>query len=262
MKKLIGLSLACLTLFISSASYAQEQPEEVKIKKKTYIYGGFQKSNYGSFRSRNTHFEGHWSGIGLGYSGLVSSIGNFSLPSDASFMSQKANSIVFDLNIYNVSIPVWHKAGFLAGIGMEVNNFKFDSNKSLKQNDEGYVSADDYGARGDNLEKSKLTTTYLNIPILFEVQLGKYSQAFINFGVIGAWRVQSHTKVISDNDGKVKNKKGLNMNNFRYGYMAQVGCNKIGVYAKYYPDSIFKNDRGPAVRQFNIGLIFYTYDLF
>lgn len=256
MKNILKLSFILLFLMGAVVSHAQE---EVRIKKKSY--GAI---NYG-FKNQSPRFDGHLSGIGLGYSGLVTNFGNFSLPSDASFMSQKGNSIAFDLNPYNYSIGLSKKVGFVIGIGLEVNNFKFDQNVSLKQNEDGYIVADDYGARGTTLEKSKLTAAYLNIPILFEVQFGRYSEGFVNFGVIGAWRMQSHTKIIAHGDevkGKYKNKKGLNMNNFRYGYMAQIGCNKVGLYAKYYPESIFKNNRGPEVQQVNIGLIFYFRDFY
>lgn len=262
MRKFIKSSfLLALLLLISTVSYGQE---EIKIKKRTYTSRNFGHINYG-FRNLSSRFEGHLSGIALGYSGLVTDIGNFSLPSNASYMSQKGNSIAFDLNVYDFSLAISKKIGFVAGIGIEVNNFKFDRDISLKQNENGFIVANDYGSRGISLEKSKLTTTYLDIPILFEIQFGKYSQAFVNFGVIGAWRMQSHTKIIANSpemDGKFKNKKGLNMANFRYGYMAQIGCNKVGVYAKYYPDSIFKNNRGPEVQQVNIGLIVYFRDFY
>lgn len=270
MKKFIRLSFfLVLLLLISSVTYGQE---EVKIKKITYSDRSFLKSTYAQgFKKLNIHksyrtkFDGHLSGIALGYSGLVSSIGNFSLPSDASFMSQKGNSIAFDLNIFDYSFHISRRIGFVAGIGLEVNNFKFDRDISLKQNENGFIVANDYGASGVYLEKSKLTTTYLDIPILLEFQFGKLSQLFVNFGVVGAWRMQSHTKIISNSseiNGKLKNKKGLNMANFRYGYMAQVGYNKLGLYAKYYPESIFKKDKGPKVQQFNIGLTVYFRNLY
>lgn len=253
MKKIIlSLLLLLVTCF---TGYSQE---EVRIKKKTYNQIG---RDYFSFRTPRSHFEGHLAGLGLGYSGLISDIGNFSLPDDAKFMSQKGNSIAFDLIPYSYSIKLSRHVGFVTGIGLEVNNFKFENNVSLGQDENGYVVAKNYG----KLEKSKLVTTYLTLPFLFEAQFGKYNNLFINFGVVGAWKMQSHTKIIGHSDevdGKQKNKRGLNVSNFRYGYMAQIGYDMIGLYAKYYPDPIFKKGMGPKTTEINIGLIFYLNDLY
>lgn len=256
-----GFILIFAMVIISFSGHSQE----VRTKEKTYssysrgYSNGSVKGNYFNFKRTKMNFEGHLAGIGLGYSGLISSIGNFSLPNDAKFMSQKANSISFELTPYSYSIGISRRVGFVTALGLEVNNFKFDNNISLGQNENGYVVAKPY----ETLEKSKLVTAYITLPILFEVQIGKYSNMFLNFGVIGAWKMQSHTKIKGYTDelnGKYKNKRGLNIRNFRYGYMAQIGYEKVGVFAKYYPDPIFKKNLGPKTREINIGLIFYFND--
>lgn len=256
MKRIVVIIAFCATL-IGVKSFAQEV---VAVKKKTYISRNFSQLRY-NYRNRNyDRFHGHLSGIALGYSGLVSSLGNLSLPAEAAYMSQKGNSIVFDINFCDFNIHLSRNMGFVVGLGIEANNFKFDNSVSLKQNENGYIVADDYGARGTALEKSKLSTNYLTIPLLFEVQFGKRADFFVNFGLIGAWRMQSHTKVKGSGgevNGIEKNKKGLNMTNLRYGYMVQVGFDNFGIYTKYYPESIFKKDKGPKVSQMNVGLICY-----
>lgn len=256
MKRALTTALTLSLFFICGMTFSQET--EVKIKKKTYSTVG---KSYLCFRNTRSSFEGHLTGMGLGYSGLISNIGNFSLPDDARFMSQKGNSIAFDLIPYSYSIKLSRHVGFVTALGLEVNNFKFDNNISLTQDQNGYVVAKNY----EKLDKSKLVTTYLTLPFLLEAQFGKYNNMFVNFGVIGAWKMQSHTKIIGHNDevkGKYKNKKGLNISNFRYGYTAQIGYDKIGIYAKYYPDPIFKKSSGPRVSEINIGLFFYFNDIY
>ena len=205
--------------------------------------------------------SGHWMGIGLGYSGLVSSLGKLALPSEAEYMSQKAGSINVNINLFNTGIVSTRHFALVTGIGMELNNFKFDKNMTLTRNAMGYIVPDEsYAQRGVRLKKSKLSTNYFVVPLLaeFRFPVARRGRPFYFYGgVTGGWCFNAHTKIKYFENGHRKKDKShnhLNIRNFKYGYTAGIGYNRLGLYASYYPESLFRAGKGPEVRQVNIGL--------
>ena len=207
-----------------------------------------RRSRY-SNRDRLTFF----STVELGYNGLVQDLGDLKLPGDADFMSLKAKSINFNLMIMNYDWNITRWLGLRTGIGLEVNNFRFDKNITLKLDDRGYVAPDYYYDMNHiNLQKTKLVNCYLNVPLVLRLNISRTTEIY--GGMVGGWRWNSYTKVKSSQEGKHRYRNDLNLRNFHYGYTAGIVFDKVGFYATYYPHSIFKADKGPEVRQVNIGV--------
>lgn len=199
--------------------------------------------------------EGHWQGIGINYSSLIGGIGSMHTPVDAPWMSQSIKSIGVDINLIDVVLVSSGCFGIISGIGLEINNFRFDQNVGITRDENGYTVPDwSYRDQGVALSKSKLTTTYLQIPLLFEFKFSKRNNGWANIGVVGGFLLVGHTKVKSSEYGIQKQYSGLNLNQFHYGFEAAIGYSIFALRAKYYPQSIFKPEYGPHVEQFNIGL--------
>jgi|GEM_PF-4785932 len=204
---------------------------------------------------------GHWSGVGIFYNGLVKNLGSLELPDQYADMKLSAGSIGFDVNPIDIVIVSKGVFGLFTGLGLEFNNFRFDNNVNLYRNDLGLVEIDQYfNQEGILLEKSKLTTAYVNIPIMAEFKFGGKNsykrKGFVNFGVIGGIRIASHTKIKSEDsrmNGTFKNHHGLNLRDFHYGFGFNIGYSNLALSAKYYPHSIF-TDKGPKVQQVNLGI--------
>ncbi|WP_298064305.1 porin family protein [uncultured Rikenella sp.] len=207
---------------------------------------------------------GHWAGVGIYYNGLVRNLGTLSLPDGADYLRQTPKSIGVNVNFADFTLVSNRHFGLITGLGLEMNNFRFDENISLTRDGSGRIGPDySYDAAGIDLKKSKLTTVYLNIPLLVEFQFGRSKAGrpcpgFVNFGVIGGMRLQGHTKVkYRDTNGDMQTRKqhsGLNLRNFHYGVEFNVGYRYIALSARYYPHNIFVADKGPNVQQVNIGL--------
>lgn len=209
------------------------------------------------FKRRFGLEDGHWSGLVLSYNGLVSSLSDLNMPEEASDMAQSAKSIGISMNFVDVALPISRNIGIVTGLGMEFNNFRFKKDIGLKMED-GYTVVDyQYIDRGINLKKSKINTAYLNIPLLLEFQFGRGNKIFINGGVIGGWKMGSHTKIkVNDGPfrGKFKERDNISLKNFHYGYTVNLGFDHIGISATYYPTSIFRTGTGPHLEQVNIGI--------
>ena len=197
--------------------------------------------------------------IRIGYSGLVSGLDNLTVPAGAEYLKPMGRSLSFDITILGYNYPVARHFTLGTGLELEINNFRFEENMvPFRDPENGFITVPDwsYNERGIKLKKSKLVTTYLNVPLLAKVGFGHRNRFKLYGGVIGGVRVTSHTKIKADDPqlhGKFKNHGGLNLRNFHWGYLTGFSYRSFGVYAKYYPQSIF-TDKGPGVRQVNIGL--------
>lgn len=196
-------------------------------------------------------------GIGLGYNGMINNLGDLSLPEEYSYLDQEAKSINFNLYILNYTYNVTRNFGFGTGLELEVNNFRFENNMTIIRDADGIIGPDwSYTERGIYLSKSKLVTCYLNVPLFAKVTWGRSNWQLYG-GLMGGWRIGSHTKIKTSSDqmkGKHKNHKNLNLRNFHYGYTAGLSYKYYGIYATYYPTSIFKPDIGPDIQQVNVGI--------
>lgn len=226
-----------------------------QVEKRTYAF------SFADPKSKNNHVirwnQGHYAGVYLQYCGLVASLGRMAPPADASWISLGANSVGVQLNPVDYAFQCSNRTAIVTGIGFELNNFKFDNNITLKRVDGVTVPDSLYIERGIHLNTSKLYTAYLNIPILFEVQLGSRHNYFINGGFVGGWRIGGRTVIRATDPelrGVFKNRGDLGLRNFHYGFMINGGIRNLALTASYYPHSIFRNGQGPNVRQVNIGL--------
>ena len=102
-----------------------------------------------------------------------------------------------------------------------------------------------------------LFTCYLNVPLLVEFQMGRHNLFYVNAGVVGGWRMGSHTKIKANDpnlNGKFKEHGSMGLRNFHYGYTINIGYDHFALSATYYRPTIFKEKHGPQVQQINIGL--------
>lgn len=267
MKKIITIIL--IVFCTSLASFAQDQ--ELKFKGNdtlfTKVTSAFSARTYKGERAIKEYQKykkngkrwrwdgGHWQGATLTYGGLVDGLGNLNKPQGAEWMTQGTSSIGLDLNFIDLTIFSRGCFGIFSGLGLEINNFRFDKNVAIGNDENGYIVPDwSYDKSGVALSKTKLTTTYLQVPLMFEFQFGKNRSGWINFGVVGGFLVDGHTKIKQRDGGTVKRYSGLNLNNFHYGFEASIGYTAFGLRAKYYPQSIFRDGLGPNTQQVNIGI--------
>jgi hypothetical protein len=206
-------------------------------------------------------FKGHWTGFEIGLNNFFDSDFSMSRPPEESWMDlNTGRSWNVNLNIHQTSIGlIGNRFGLVTGLGFECNNYQFDGDNSIEEVGGVIQELDltDY-----SLNRSKLTTTYLNVPLLLEVQIGgekRSKRMYISGGVIGGLKIGSHTKYVYREEGrkeKLKNRDDFNINPLRYGLTVRAGFHQAKIYAVYYPVSFFEKDKGPELYPFNIGLSF------
>jgi hypothetical protein len=194
---------------------------------------------------RGNRFKGHWSGIELGFNNWVTSDRNMALPSNIDYMTlNSGKSTNFNLNFAQLSLGLSRHVGFITGLGLNWNNYRFDGNNNIIKGDNGVIDVLDPGS---NLDKSKLTTLFLTVPFLLECQLHvDHNNLSIAAGPIGAIKLGSHTKMVFENGHTVKSYGDFSLNMLRYGATARVGYGNFQLYGTYYGTPLFETGKGPA----------------
>jgi hypothetical protein len=202
-------------------------------------------------------FEGHWQGLDLGFNGFANPDYSMYNPSYGEFMSLKQEkSYEVGLNLFEQNIGLLQpNIGLVTGIGFTFNDYKFENKYTIyRDGDLTKPLPIEYS----DLEKTKLSVVYLNVPLLLEFQIpvnNNEGRIYVNAGILGAVKIGSHTKV-KHGDIKDKDHDGFNINSFKYDATARIGYKDFGLYAKYSLGSLFETGKGPGLTPFTVGVSF------
>lgn len=231
--------------------------------------------------NRNNHFEGHWGGFDLSFNGYVNKDMNMTFSKADSYLDlDMPKSVGVHLNIYeqNIQLNPSGTLGLVTGLGIEWHNYRFEKNVRLIPDSselKGYIY------KGVTLDKSKLTVSYLTLPILFEYQNQadrKLSQFHISAGVLVGVRLGSHTKLIYNQtntpyelldpetmqpvitDQKTpleetyKQYEPFHLNPFKADAMVRIGWGYINLFGTYGITTLFRTNQGPELYPFSVGI--------
>jgi hypothetical protein len=154
------------------------------------------------------------------------------------------------------------------GIGVNWYNFKFEQDNVKMTKDEGGVI---FTPQTDGLDytKSKLTASYVMttlIPVLdfndshrkTRFWDGQKDSFRVGLGPYAAYRIGSHSKLVHEDDDKVKDKDydSFYLNNFRYGLRFQAGYRSTDIFFNYDLNELFVSGKGPKLNAISFGVIF------
>ncbi len=202
-------------------------------------------------------FRGHWEGIGFGFNAFDKPDYSMYNATDKDFMSlNQGKSLEIDFNFYELNIGLCKNyVGLVSGMGLSFNNYRFENSYTLQK---GQFITEPVSLNPDNLSKTKLAITYLNVPLLLEFQVPvnhNEGRLFVNAGIIGGVKIGSHTKV-KYGDKKDKDRSGFNLNSFKYEASARIGYKDICLFANYSLTPLFQSGKGPELTPFTIGISF------
>ena len=149
------------------------------------------------------------------------------------------------------------------GLGLELNNYRFRSPISFKENgvipySNGMQTNAPFVFRDSILfSKNKLAADYLTVPLMLNFATTKKAGKPIltaSFGISAGYLYSQRNKQISDERGKKKNKGDYDMERFKISYIGEIGLGSIKLYGSYSPKSMF--ERGMDLKPYNIGIRF------
>ncbi len=211
-------------------------------------------------KAKKEKFKGHYFGVDIGYNSFVTSGFDFSLPAEYQYLDLndgKSISVAINVLQFNIGVNKNKNMGFVTGLGLEYNNYRFDSQNILTKAENGQIGS---YLSDKEVKKNKLTSSFLNVPFLFEYQLNIPStsaHAYFSAGPIMGLRLQSHTKVqYYNSSSKDKKRSNFCLNDFRYGLMIRTGYKAINLTASYYLSPLFDDGKGPELYpvSFSVGV--------
>lgn len=205
----------------------------------------YQENEDDSPSGKRKRFKGHWAGLELGFNNYLTSDESFVLPSDIEYMTlHSSKSTNFNINFSQLSLGLTNHIGFVTGLGLNWNNYKFDGNNNIQKGTNGIIEVLD---PEKPLKKSKLATVFLNVPFMLEIQIPVNNNHLnIAAGPIGAVKLGSHTKMVFQEGPKVKANGDFSLNMLRYGFTGRVGYENFHLYGTYYITPLFWTGKGPA----------------
>ncbi len=209
-------------------------------------------------RRDRRRFTPHWSAIEIGMNNYLTSDYSMSLPPELSYMDlHTGKSFNININFAQLGIGLTRHFGIVTGLGLEFNDYKFEGNNNISKDEEGVIGPM-YPADGIEYEKTKLTTTYLTMPLMLEAQIPVRYRRTINIaaGAIGGVKLGSHNKLVYYDGGKqkVKEKDDFSLSVLRYGPTVRLGYDSFQVYATYYMNGLFLENKGPELYPFQLGI--------
>jgi len=241
---------------LSGASELNGKEDTTKIKvggKDVYI---FNSEDHHDKKKKCAKYNGHWGGVELGVNTFMNSNNTFTLPQAYNFLDQNINkSVGVNLNIFEKNFNLYHNNfGITTGLGVSWDNYRFSKDITLRSD----TSVIWYRQDSIDFKKNKLTTCFLNVPLIFEFQTHKYNNNF-HFGIGGTfgYLIGSHTKQVYEINNKTYKPKvydDFHLNPFRYGLTARVGWGHINLFANYSLSALFAKNEGPELYPLMIGI--------
>ncbi len=231
------------------------------------VIENYNKTRLRMVRVPREKFKGHLAGVDLGFNGYMASGFTTSLPSEDQFMDLNfSKSMSVSLNFLQYSIPFQRNRntiGVVIGAGWTFNNYRTDSKYIIELDDNGNTIGRPEEDR--TVTKNKLTTSFINIPLLFEFQIptnNDRNRFFISAGGYTGFLVKAHTKVVYNDSGirtKQKYKGNLNVSPVQYGAMVRLGYSWIKLYATYNFSTLYMKNKGPELYPYSIGLTLINF---
>jgi hypothetical protein len=130
-----------------------------------------------------------------------------------------------------------HKINLKYGLGYNMYNYRYSSNISFKENSP-FVTMDTL-----DFSKNKLYMAYATVPLMINFTPHPERRQGFNFsiGAEAGYRMNTHTKQISDERGKVKNHDDFDIDPWLLAYTAEIGIGPIRVYGTYGINTLFQD---------------------
>lgn len=200
-----------------------------------------------------------WEGVGIGVTGYVTPNNEVSLPAgQQNFELDMARSIGVNLNFGSSRIDIArHGLGLVTGLGLDFKSYAFKNNTVLTLTGDTVIAGVDSTV---NFNKNKLRSTYLQVPLMVDINTSAKSKKgmHLGFGVIGGVRIGSKLKQKYEVDGdptKIKTRSHYHLRPFTADATLRIGFGQLNFYANYGLLSVFEKGKGPELIPFELGVL-------
>lgn len=198
-----------------------------------------------------------WSGFELGVAGYFTPQGSTVISGKYDFLNlDYRRSTTINLNVIEKHVKLYQQhIALTTGLGFQFNRYMFDGASTLQPHSDSTWAI----LRGIDYKKNALKTSYVTVPLFLQFTSGKkHSKSFhLAAGVIGGYRLSTHTKQVFSLDGR-KHKENVyddfNLAPYYYAASVRAGYAKLNIFGTYGLSSLFRKNKGPELYPFTVGI--------
>lgn len=162
----------------------------------------------------------------------------------------------------SVNVNIWvfmqrinlikHAVNLKYGLGVELNNYRFDDERIRFQKNPTKITIDPTYA---NLDKNKFAADYVTVPLMLNFNLTPKKEKGFGFsaGVSGGYLYSARQKIKTDDD-KEKLRGNFDLNKFKLSYIGELNLGPVKLYGSYATKSMW--EKGLDVVPYNVGVRF------
>ncbi|MBW8323738.1 MAG: outer membrane beta-barrel protein [Prolixibacteraceae bacterium] len=262
MKRIFFLFLATITTLLA---YSQENDSIIVVKSPAGRLSGLidiQDLVNEGFNYWDEEFEGHWAGVELGVNSFIKSDYSLYPAAENNFLE---NNLLLS-NVLNINVLQYSKGlqqtrntiGLVTGIGLSLQSYHLNSNTTIELDENRKVIPQTLFF--DSNQKSKLSSVYLEVPLLVEFQIPVShfaNRVYFSAGIIGSKRLETHTKIKYRKNGerqKLKSPGDYSIRDFKVSGTIRMGYRWINLFASCDVVPLFEDRRGPELYPFTVGI--------
>lgn len=146
---------------------------------------------------------------------------------------------------------IHHVVNLKYGLGVEMNNFRYQKNIRYFSFPRDYISRD---LDIQDFEKNKLATQYVTLPAMLHFKFNPKKEDPLGFsaGMSVGYLYASRQKLVSKERGKEKLKNDFNLNPWRVAAIGELNLGPVTVYGSYALTPLHRNGLDQA--SYSIGL--------
>jgi hypothetical protein len=167
------------------------------------------------------------------------------------FKSGKSVNVNFWLFIQRLNL-IKHVVNLKYGLGLELNNYRFDDETVKFQKNPTYIYIDP--ALKDNVKKNKLAADYITAPLMLNFNLTpKRNNGFgFSAGVSAGYLYSSRQKIKDSDNNKSKVHDDFDLRPWKLSYIAELNLSFIHFYGSYAFKSMW--DKGLDQTPYTVGI--------
>ncbi len=218
-------------------------------------------------RSKPSNISTNWFIFDLGFANYNDK-SNYATAVSSGFIESGMNKDNFKLRTgKSVNVNIWifmqrmnmikHVVNLKYGLGMELNNYRYDNEDIRFHKNPTYIETDPALA-GINIKKNKLAADYITVPLMLDFNFtpGRGRGFGISAGISAGYLYSARQK--TKIDGKVdKLKDDFDLERWKLSYIGELSLGVVKLYGSYAMNSMWS--KGLDQTPYNVGLRFSNW---
>lgn len=269
MKRIV---LAALGLSMGLTSFSQDstnknEPDTIKIGGMVIIKKGDKGDTTGKKisigqhrRTKNPNLQTNWLVVDLGFANWSDNTNYINAAFDGFVASGVTEEELKLRTGKSVNVNIWvimqklnitkHVLNLKYGLGVELNNYRFDNEKvQIQQDPTRFVINNDW----QGFKKNKLAADYVTVPLMLNINFTpKRSRGFGFSGGVSAGYLYSARQKTKNGSNKEKTHDDFDLRKFKLSYIGELALGPVKLYGSYAMDNMW--DKGLDHTPYNFGL--------